>query len=281
MKDKNNYKQNFHRENMKKRGSENLERGMRKRAQTTAYIIVAIVIVVIGIILYFIYPRISQIVAGEADPSDYMRNCINPELDRGLDIISKQGGYMDPEGYLEYKSVPIKYLCYTSKYYVPCYVQQPLLVAHVEKELSELLKSKAESCAQELKSYYESRGYEVRGADKANVDVAISPGRIDVKIDAPMTFTKETTQEFENFRIARSSELYLLLMTATSIIDFESTYGDSEVMIYMQYYPELQLSKTKLMEGSKVYMIKNVKTSETFTFATRGLSWPGGYGLKA
>ena len=96
-----------------------------------------------------------------------------------------------------------------------------------------------------------------------------------------MTFTKETTQEFQTFRFAKSSELYTLLMTAMSIIDFESTYGDSEVTIYMQYYPELQLRKMKLMDGSKIYSIKNVKTSETFTFASRSLAWPGGLGLKA
>jgi hypothetical protein len=254
---------------------------MKKRAQTTAYIIVALVIVVFGIILYFLYPRISQIIAGDTEPGDYMRVCLEPELDRVLELISKQGGYINPEGYIEYQSVPIKYLCYTSKYYVPCYVQQPLLVAHVERELSSDLKEKAESCAGELREYYQSRGYEVTGGNNAEVDVSIAPGRIDIKIDSPMTFTKDTTQEFQTFRIAKSSEMYMLLMTATSIIDFESTYGDSEVTIYMQYYPELQLSKMKLIDGSKIYTIKNVKTSETFTFATRSLAWPGGLGLKA
>jgi hypothetical protein len=254
---------------------------MKKRGQVTAYIIVAMVIVIFGIILYFLYPRINQILGGDVEPSDYMQTCIGPELDRGLDLISKQGGYINPEGYIEYQSVPIKYLCYTSRYYVPCYVQQPLLVRHVELELSELLKNKAESCAGELRDYYKSRGYQVTGGDKAEVDVQISPGRIDVKVDSPMTFTKDTTQDFQSFRFAKSSEMYMLLMTAMSIVDFESTYGDSEVTIYMQYYPELQIRKMNLIDGSTIYSIKNVKTSETFTFASRSLAWPGGLGLTA
>src|SRR3989344_6557121 len=285
---KNNYKQISHKENMKKRRTEvptisismNMAE-MKKGGQITAYIIVAIVIVVFGVLIYFLYPKISEIIAGDTEPSDYMRTCIQPELDRGLELISKQGGYINPEGYIEYRSVPIKYLCYTSRYYVPCYVQQPLLVAHVEKELQDLLKSKAEECAGELKDYYQTRGYQVTGGNSADVEVSIAPKRIDVQIDSPMTFTKETTQEFQTFRFAKSSELYTLLMTAMSIIDFESTYGDSEVTIYMQYYPELQLRKMKLMDGSKIYSIKNVKTSETFTFASRSLAWPGGLGLKA
>ncbi len=254
---------------------------MKKGAQVTVYIIVALVVVVFGIIIYFLYPRISEIIGGTTEPGDYMRRCVQPELDRGLEIISRQGGYLDPEGYIEYQSVPIKYLCYTSRYYVPCYVQQPLLVAHVERELNGLLKEKAESCAGELRSYYESRGYQVGGGSRAEVDVAFAPGRIDVIIDSPMTFTKDTTQEFESFRFAKSSEMYMLLMTAVSIIDFESTYGDSEVTIYMQYYPELQIRKTKLIEGSTIYNIKNVKTSEVFSFASRSLAWPGGLGLTA
>lgn len=254
---------------------------MKKRGQTTAYIIIAIVIVVFGIILYFLYPRISQVISPRAEPEDYMRTCLEPELNKALDLISKQGGYIDPEGYIEYQSVPIKYLCYTSKYYVPCYVQQPLLVPHVEKELNDYLKNKALSCSKELKDYYQARGYQVAGGEDARVDVSITPGRIDVIINSPMTFTKDAMQQFETYRFAKSSELYELLMTAMSIIDFESTYGNSEVTIYMRYYPELQVRKMKLMDGSTIYSIKNVKTSETFSFASRSLAWPGGLGLKA
>lgn len=285
--DKNNYKQISHVRNMRKReaGPQTFyfNRGteIKGRGQTTVYIILAILIVVFGIVLYFIYPRFNSIISGDTRPGDYMKACVGPSINEGLDLISKQGGYIDPEGYILHEGQRVKYLCYTTHYYRPCYVQQPLLVSHVEGELSEYLESKARECVGELRNYYEERGYDVVGGNNVDVDVSIAPDVVGVTIDAPMTFKRDTTQEFERFRVGKSSELYSLLMTAVSIIDFESTYGDSEVTIYMQYYPELQLRKNKLIDGSTVYKIKNVKTNEEFTFASRSLAWPGGMGFTA
>ncbi|MBU0907297.1 MAG: hypothetical protein KKD18_05865 [Nanoarchaeota archaeon] len=254
---------------------------MEKRGQTTAYIILAIVIVVFGIIVYFLYPRIGSILGTDTQPGDYMKACIAPAVDEGLSIISKQGGYIDPEGYILYQGQKVKYLCYTTHYYQPCYVQQPLLVSHVEKELSEYLESKARTCINDLKKYNEERGYEVIGGNTVDVDVSITQKVVGVTVTAPITFKRDSTQEFRTFKFGKASEMYSLLMTAVSIVDFESTYGDSETMIYMQYYPELQLRKNKLIDGSTVYSIKNVKTAEEFTFASRSLAWPGGLGFTA
>jgi hypothetical protein len=267
--EENNYKQIIHRRNMK------------KRAQVTAYILVALVIVVAAVIIYFLYPRLSQVFSGDAEPNSFMKTCLGPELDSGLELISKQGGYINPEGYILFENERVKYLCYTAGYYSPCYVQQPLLVSHVEQELSGLLQTKAEECINELKNYYQSRGYEVSGGNDAGVDVSIELNGVGVIVNAPMTFTKETTQSFKTFRFSKQSKIYQLLMTAMSIVDFESTYGNSETTIYMKYYPELQLRKTKLMDGSTVYTVKNVNTDESFTFASRSLAWPGGLGLTA
>jgi len=287
--DKNNYKQILYKRSMGKRGAEpqtfyfNENAEIKNRGQVTAYIITALVIVVLAVVLYFVYPQIQTIVGGDTEPSDYMKTCLEPALEEGMDLVSRQGGYIDPEGYVMYQGNNVKYLCYTSRYYMPCYVQQPLLVPHVEKELSGYLKAKAKSCAGELRSYYEARGYDVTGGNTAEVEVDIAPNRIGVTIDSPMTFTKDTAQDFRVFRFGKASKMYSLLMTAVSIIDFESTYGDSEVTLYMQYYPELQIRKVKayLGEGGTIYSIKNVKTGEEFTFASRSLAWPGGYGLTA
>ncbi|MFH1802661.1 MAG: hypothetical protein ABH864_04380 [archaeon] len=256
---------------------------IKNRGQTTVYIILALVIVVLAVVLYFFYPKIGSILGGDSEPDDYMRTCLQPALEEGMDLVSRQGGYIDPEGYVMYQGNNVKYLCYTSHYYLPCYVQQPLLVPHVEKELSEYLEGKARDCAREIRDYYEERGYEVTGGNTATVDVDIAPDRVGVTVDSPMTFTKETTQDFKVFRFGKASKMYSLLMTAVSIIDFESTYGDAEVTIYMQYYPDLQIRKVKayLGDGGTIYTIKNVKTLEEFTFASRSLAWPGGYGLSA
>jgi len=70
-----------------------------------------------------------------------------------------------------------------------------------------------------------------------------------------------------------------LLLTSVSIVDYEATYGDSETTLYMKYNPELKVDKIKLNEGSKIYRLTNTVTNENFTFASRSLVWPPGYGL--
>jgi hypothetical protein len=88
---------------------------------------------------------------------------------------------------------------------------------------------------------------------------------------------KEETQTFKDFEIDVQSEMYDLLFISHSIVDYEATYGDSETTLYLQYYPDLRIDKTKLSDGSKIYRVSNVVTGEYFVFASRSLSWPPGY----
>ena len=88
-------------------------------------------------------------------------------------------------------------------------------------------------------------------------------------------------RQWYDFEIELSSEIYFLLMTATSIVDFESTYGDSETRLYLLYYPNLVIEKNKLGDGSKIYKVREVTTKEEFIFASRSVAWPGGFGLTA
>ena len=95
-----------------------------------------------------------------------------------------------------------------------------------------------------------------------------------------MTITSaETTRTFDKFDASIDSKIYDLLSIATSIIDYESTLGDSETTTYLSYYPDLRIDKIKLEDGVKIYKLTNVVTNEMFQFATRSLVWPPGYGL--
>lgn len=252
---------------------------MLKRGQATAFIIIALIIVVVGVLIYFFYPEISAVFGGDSEPNTFMRDCIGSEIRENVDLLSRQGGYANPEGFITYEDEKVKYLCYTSQYYVPCYVQQPLVKEHFEEELATLLDDKGKECVDELVNYYERRGYEITQDGEVSTAVEIVPGKIDIVVTAPMTFTGETTQRYRDFRFGEDSEMYFLLMTATSIIDFESTYGDSESLLYIQYYPNLRIEKNKLGDGSTIYKIHDVTSEESFTFASRSLAWPGGLGL--
>lgn len=252
--------------------------GMKKRGQVTVFIIVGLVIAVGVLLVYLFYPGIKSSISGEIIPNDFLRNCVEQDVRDGVTLLAKQGGYANPQGYLYYGGNNVKYLCYNSEYYLPCVVQQPLIVSHFEKELGEITNAKTRGCVNELRAEYESRGYDVSQMPDVKTEVKILPKRINVKVEAPMTVTKDTAQSFKEFDIDFESEMYDLLLIATNIIDFESTYGDSETSLYLKYYPDLEIDKIKLGEGSTFYRVKNSQTGEEFSFASRSGAWPAGYG---
>ena len=269
MKHGNNYKEIFTKESMEKRG------------QITIFIIVAILIVVVGIIIYFFRVDIGAFISGEVVPSTFIGECIEPTVLEGIKSLSEQGGYANPEGFILYGGKKIKYLCYTSEYYRTCMVQQPLIIEHFEKELGEIINKKADECIAELKEIYESKGYGVSGMSETKTNVEIIPEKIRVTVESPLIVTKETTQTFNEYRKEIPGSMYDLLMIATSIIDYESTYGDAAVDLYYDYYPNLIIEKNKLGDGSTIYVVRDVITKDKFTFASRSIAWPGGIGLEA
>ncbi len=251
---------------------------MNKEGQIAIFVIIAIVIV--GIILVvLLYPRIQNIVAPkEISPKSYLETCIEPDLKGNVELLAKQGGYRFPDGVIMFNENKVKYLCYTSDYYKTCVVQQPMIKTHFESELAAMTKEQADKCIKSLSSEYEKKGYSVSLSDISS-NVSIIPGKIRVAFKVPMTITKEETkQTFNEIDAEIKSEMYNLLFIAHSIVDFEATYGDSEITTYANYYPDIKIEKIKTEDGSKIYIITDVVTKESFTFASRSLVWPAGYG---
>jgi hypothetical protein len=246
-----------------------------KRSQVTIFIIIAIVL--IGLLIIIFYPRLSNIKATPRTPSGYIEICMNQYINI-IKNITERGGSLNPEHALLYKDNKIEYLCYTNEYYKTCTMQQPLLKEHVEKELASYLKDKAENCVNELVADYKSKGYQT-SMKKPEVSASIESGTVKITIDSGLTLTKETSESYEKFSIAKNSEMYDLIMIATSILNWEAREGDSTPETFMMYYPDIKIEKLKLDDGSKIYTLTNRETGEKFVFATRSLSWPPGYGF--
>lgn len=253
---------------------------MNKRAQATIFIIVALAIIALFLLLLFltrgnIFVNLSDTI----NPEVYLRDCISPTVKDNVAILAKNGGYAEPLGYLEYHDERVKYLCYTAEDYKTCIVQQALIKEQFEKDLNSLTKAKADECFDSLKSEYEKRGYTVNGENN-KVKFSIVPQSIKYTVSGLMNIRKGTeSRSFNGFDVEIDSQLYDLLLISVSIIDFEATYGDSETTSYLQFYPNLKIEKIRLSEGSKIYRVSNVVTNEEFTFATRSLVFPPGYGI--
>lgn len=251
-----------------------------KRGQVAIFVIIALVIVAAVIALFiFRKPSIPGIQEGAGDdPRQYLRACLTPSIKPAIEQLTSHGGYSDPAGFIVYNDSKVAYLCYTSEYYKPCIVQQPNIYWQFEQNLKVLLQPETEQCLRQLKEDFEKRGYSV-SRTAAVLNISIVPETVGVLVSAPLTITKEFSKTYREFEVYTESQLYDLLSLSSSIIDFESTYGDSETTLYLQYYPDITINKIKLSDGTKIYTVGNVISKEQFRFASRSLAWPPGYGL--
>lgn len=250
-----------------------------KKGQLAVFVLIALAIV--GAILLIFWLNKSPSVENniELNPIPFLKSCIEPEIRTSVFELSQRGGYSNPEGAIEFDGINIKYLCYASLNYQTCVIQQPLIKEHFEKEVKTKIDSKAKECFENLKNEYDKKGYSVEGQN-SNSEFSIGPSNMQFNYLSPMTIKKgDTSRTFNGFNIELDSQMYDLLMTSVSIIDYEATYGDSETTLYLQYYPNLKIEKFRVGDGSKIYTLSNVASNESFRFAVRSLVWPPGYEL--
>ncbi len=256
----------------------------KKRGQITIFIIIAILIIAAIIIFFAATERGRETIdriTGRADfdVKNYVETCVkeNEKITSEINQIMSQGGNKDPEFYYFFNSTRISYLCYTNEYYNTCVNQQPILVKHIEKEIEKSLEPEIEQCFKNLKDTLEDRGFKVIQG-KLNFSTSIEEDNIIFNINYPTTIEKTESKRFENFKVAKASQYYHLIIVSTSIINFEARYGDSEPIAYMALYPNTRIEKLKQGDGTTIYKVSDRETEESFNFASRSLVIPIGYG---
>ena len=249
---------------------------MSKKGQIGLFVIMAIVI--LAIIIAFLLFRGIKLpgIEDTATPQQYISSCLEPVIEPLVGEIARQGGYLEPEGFIVYNDTKLSYLCYTSEYFKPCVIQQTDILRNFEKSLNSALLDEVKRCTEQFENEFESRGYSVSRSTTA-VNASFVPGRIQVDVLTPMTISRDVSRTYQRFDFSFKSEYYDILSISTSILDFESTYGDSETTTYMRYYPDIKILKNELGDGTKIYTVSNVVSNEEFTFATRSLVWAAGY----
>ena len=249
--------------------------------QVTIFIIIAIVIVVIGVLIFLFYPQIK---AGlgfeEKNPSAFIQDCIEEEIENSVGKLSLQGGSMNPEHYIMHDNEKIEYLCYTGEYYKTCIMQQPMLKQHIESEIENEIKAEVKNCFDSMKESYEKRGYSVN-LRQGEINIELLPKRIIAVFDYSLTLVKGDSKTYESFRVILNNNLYELVSIANSILNWEASYGDAETTIYMDYYHDLKVEKKKQSDGSTIYILTERDTGNKFQFASRSVAWPPGYGTSS
>ena len=248
-----------------------------KRGQVTIFIIIALVIVALAVLIYFLYPRIFSSASFDAqNPEKYLQECIEKDLQESIEILSSQGGDFNPTNYYLYLGEKLKYLCYTNEYYKLCTVQEPFLQNSIESKISENISTKINECWNFLIETYEGKGYSV--SDKiGTTKTEILPERVILRfIDYELSVTKADVETHKSFNIILNNNIYELLEIATNIVEWETSLGDADMWAYMMFFKHIKAEKIKQTDDTKVYIITNKDTGEKFQFASRTLAFPPG-----
>ena len=247
-----------------------------KKGQVTIFVIIAIVIVVAGVLIYFFYPGVTSTGTSlEENPRIYIQNCLQNDLEENAELVGLQGGSLEPNSYILYRGNTVEYLCYTNENYAPCVPQRAALVSSIESELKDALALRVTECFNQMRSDYSSRGYTVvLNTDAFNVNLL--PNRVVLHSNSTLTLTRASTERYDSFDVILNNNLYELASIARTIVAWEEQYGDSDPAYFMYYFPNLKVEKKLQSEGSKIYIITERETGNVFQFAVRSVVWPLG-----
>lgn len=251
-----------------------------KRGQVTLFIIIAIILVGLVIALVFLVPRLREVTTTQAqNPEEFIRNCIEDKVEDTVELVSLQGGELNPTLYYTYEGNNINYLCYNTENYAPCVMQQVFLKEKIRKEILEEIKPDVDACFNNLTTSYKSRGYDVKLENTAGgLSVDISPETLIFDFGRKLTLTRYgESQVNQRFRMGLDNNLYELIGLSESILQWEAKYGDSELDIYRIYYRDYSFNKFKQEDGTTIYVLMSKKTKDKFQFASKSVALPPGY----
>ncbi len=247
-----------------------------KRGQVTIFIIIAMLIV--GMILFF-FLYLKPTFFTQTGASLYIDSCITKELSTKINQLSLTAGVVNSAFTKMYLDENITILCYTDEYHKPCVVQQPFLKQTFEENLAKIMKPIVDKCYSASLEDLKSKGYNVNEG-VINQKLEIVPGSVKISVNSGTTVSngESSAQIGDKIEINYPSEIYTILTIANSILQFETSYGDSEVSSFMFYYPDLTAEKIRRDEGFKIYILTDKKDIK-YRFASRSYAWPPGYGV--
>ena len=247
---------------------------IKKKGQVSVFIILGVLIVIVLLILFSRDAGFDTIFSSQS-PYQEIEACAQEAVQEGLDILSLQGGVIEPDNYYMYEGKKIDYICYSENEYENCVMQKPILTNTIITELERYSKPKIKGCLNSVQNSLESRGYSVVMKDP-EITIDLVPDNVLVDMDIDLRIEKSGVESYDNIRTGVKSKIYNFALIAGSISQWETRYGDSETLNYMLYYPSLKVEKKKQSEGTTVYILTDRDSDEEFYFASRSIAVPAG-----
>lgn len=256
-----------------------------KRGQTTIFIILGLVLVLIVVLFFALKGTVTpdSTNTGEIDLDKQFSGCVEKSLIEKIEILSRQGGYISNKLNLTFRfedeedPTDIAYLCYQKNNYLPCINQQPMLISHLEKELKRELEEEVEICFNNLVEKLEEK-YEKVVSEYSGFDLKIYSGRVVLTVNGDVSFEKSgATSSYSGLRSIYYTKFYELVVVAQEIISQEARFCSFEQVGFSLIYPEYSIHKFRTGDSNLIYTVTDKKSGEFFRFVIRGCVIPPGF----
>jgi len=247
---------------------------LNKKSQITIFIILALILIVLIILIFLLRAPPKIRVFNEDEPQAYIESCTREYVEDAIFLISQHGGDIEPKGSISYENLDRTYLCYNNNYYEGCINQRPLLVEHIEQEITNYITPHLEECFKELVSNYGNR-YNVELEKQMKVDTILQSKNVYVEIGRELDAERsDESRNFKKFSMHLNSPIYNFAEIAMEIVNQETKYCNFDVISYMFLYPEYDITKFITGDSNIIYQITERATNQKFTFAVRGCVMP-------
>jgi len=249
---------------------------MNNRGQITIFVIIGLILVVITAMIFITINPPQTIINTEKAPHSYIESCTKKVVQEAIEKIQINGGDIKTGFSVRYNNINRSYLCYTSEYFKQCVNQKPMLIEHIEHEITDYITPEISGCFDSLKEDLDRR-YNIE-IGEMKVTTKLSPKEILVDIDRKFKMSNgEDSREFENYKIALVHPMYDLAKVATEITNQEAKYCTFNTVGFMTIYPQYDITRFKTGSSDTMYIVKDRKSGEEFNFAIRSCVIPPGF----
>lgn len=260
---------------VKMRGNE-----IRKKAQVTIFIIVALILVAVILLFFLLVKNLELDVLKPSiqNPGEFIEKCAEDSAMNAINLMLLQGGYVSPRNYILYQDNKVGYICYTNKYYFSCIMQEPVYMGFLEKEIHSYMEGKLKDCFFSLKQDYEKRKYIVNEGD-LEFEVKLNPRQVEITIEKKFEITKkDEIREYEKYRTKFNSPIYDLGVIAQKIASDEANFCYFDYHEFSINNPNYEVEKKQIENAgnSDVYIITDEITRKEMWIAVKSCSMPGG-----
>ncbi len=247
-----------------------------KTSQITIFIILGLLILIVVFLLFFRNSNIVNLFLGTS-PVERLEDCMKNSIDEGSELLSMQGGVIEPELYYLYGGNKLAYMCYTEESFKTCVMQKPLLKNSVEEELANYMKPHFSACLEEVKTAFERQGNEINFKEPI-ITVEFVPKSVIVSSEIELSILKNDNREtYKNIKTEKSSLLYEFIILASEIANSEAKFGDVDTTSLMYKNRNIKVEKIKQGDETKVYILTDRESNKRFMFAIKSIPIPPGW----